>query len=62
MTDPDGARRALLTPAFWAMMALALLCILGGVAVVTFAHRPGHPGAGPFNSRPIQTRHSPGPP
>ena len=45
MTAPDGDRPRLLSRAFWAMMALALLSFLAAAAVVTFG--PARPSASP---------------
>ncbi|MHB8530152.1 MAG: COG4223 family protein [Caulobacteraceae bacterium] len=38
--DPAAyGRRRLLSPTFWAMMSLSVLCVLAGVAIVSFAPR-----------------------
>ncbi|HWA62556.1 MAG TPA: hypothetical protein VG939_14330, partial [Caulobacteraceae bacterium] len=59
--DPaDYGRRRMFSNAFWAMMVLCLLCVLGGVAVVVLAprllHKPAAtaPTAPPAAAAPVR--------
>ena len=53
MTARESDRPRLLTRAFWAMMALALLSFLAAAAVTTFASRPAATPRPPAHAPPL---------